>query len=73
MISFDDYLGKETLSGLWWKENIGTKLILGGGAETRWERSEEQRGSRGSPPAKFYMTTLYRSLENAPFLEKVIN
>ena len=46
------------------------KFILG--AETRSERSEEKWGSGGLPPGKFFMTTPFRSLENAPLLENVL-
>ena len=46
------------------------KFILG--AETRSERSEEKWGSGDLPPGKFFMTTPFRSLENAPFLENVL-
>ena len=49
---------------------VGTKFILG--AETRSEQSEGKWGSGGLPPGKFFMTTLFRSLENAPFLENVL-
>ena len=42
-----------------------------GGAEIRCERSEQKWGSGGLPPRKFFMTTPFRSLENAPFLENV--
>ena len=42
-----------------------------GGAERRCERSEQKWGSGGLPPGKFLMTTPFRSLENAPFLENV--
>ena len=44
-----------------------------GGAEMRYERSEEKRGFGGLPPGKFFMTTPFRSLENAPFLENVLS
>ena len=43
-----------------------------GGAETRRERSELKRGSGGLPPGKFFMTTPFRSLENAPFSENLL-
>ena len=49
---------------------VGTKLILGG-AETKCEQSEQKSGSRGLPPGKIFMTTPFRWLENAPFLENV--
>ena len=42
------------------------------GAETRWEQSEQKRGSGSLPPTKFFMTTPIRSLENAPVLENVL-
>ena len=42
------------------------------GAETISERSEKELGSGGKPPGKFFMTTPFRSLENAPFLENVL-
>ena len=51
---------------------VGTKLILGGGAETRSEQREQEWGFGGLPPGKFFMTTPLRSLENAPFLENVL-
>ena len=38
------------------------------------EASEASKngGPGGLPPRKFFMTTPFRSLENAPFLEKVL-
>ena len=41
------------------------------GAERRCERSEEKWGSGGLPPGKLFMTTPFKLLENAPFLENV--
>ena len=43
-----------------------------GGAGTRSERGEEKWGSGGLPLGKFFMTTPFGSLENAPFLENVL-
>ena len=36
------------------------------------ERCKQKWGSRGLPPGKNFMTTPFRSLENAPFLESVL-
>ena len=41
----------------------------GGEAERRYERSEEEWVSRGLLHGKFFVTTPFRSLENAPLLE----
>ena len=54
MISFDDYLGKETLSGLWWKENIGTKLILGGGGLKQGGSEARNNGGPGARPRQSF-------------------
>ena len=48
--------------------SVGTKFILGGGAETRCEGSNK---NGGLPPGKFFMTTHFRSLENILFLENL--
>ena len=42
-----------------------------GGADTGSERSEQKLGSGGLPPGKSFLTTPFRSLENAPFLENL--
>ena len=47
------------------------EVHIGGGAQAKFERSEQKRGSGGLLPGKFFMTTSFRSLENAPFLENV--
>ena len=43
-----------------------------GEAETRSERGEQKWESGGLPPGKFFMTTPFTSLENAPFLMNVL-
>ena len=49
---------------------VGTKFILG---ELKRGASEASKngGPGGLPLRKFFMTTPFRSLENAPFLENV--
>ena len=48
------------------------EIDIGGGAEKRSERCEQRRGSVGLPPGKFFMTTPFRSLEKAPFLQNAL-
>ena len=46
------------------------KLIFGGGLK-RGASEATKMGVRGLAPGKFFMTTPFKSLENAPFLEDV--
>ena len=48
------------------------EIHIGGGAEMRCKRSEQERGSGGLSLGKFFTTTPFRWLENAPFFENVL-
>ena len=71
-----EYLGlilDENLSRTHYIKDLGNQgsrnEIHIGGAE---RRSEQKWGSGALPPGKFFMTTPFRSLENAPLFENVL-